>query len=58
MPCVEYIESHLNRVSSDSLSEPEMLNMLGGDGGFQVDVILYMIQRSKLIQRIVPHELI
>ncbi|KAI0123851.1 hypothetical protein BJ170DRAFT_640718 [Xylariales sp. AK1849] len=46
MQCVEYVESHLNKVSSDSLSEPEMLNMLGGGGGFQVDVVFYLIQRS------------
>ncbi|KAH8200241.1 hypothetical protein TruAng_005577 [Truncatella angustata] len=44
MPCVEYVESHLNKVSSDALSEPEMLRLLGGDGGFQVDAVLYMIQ--------------
>ncbi|KAH8668328.1 hypothetical protein BX600DRAFT_253780 [Xylariales sp. PMI_506] len=46
VPCIEYVESHLNRLSSDSLSDTEMLHMLGGDGGFQVDVVLYMIQRS------------
>jgi hypothetical protein len=44
--CVDYVESHLNKVSSDSLSEPEMLNMLGGNGGFQVDLVLYLVHRS------------
>lgn len=51
MPCVEYVESHLDKVSSHALNEPEMLHLLGGDGGFQVDAVLYMIQRSKLIPR-------
>lgn len=44
--CVDYVESHLNKVSSDSLGDPEMLNLLGGDGGFQVDLVLYMVHRS------------
>lgn len=43
VPCVEYVESHLDRVLSDTLSEPDMLNMLGGNGGFQVDAVLYLI---------------
>ncbi|KAK9417121.1 hypothetical protein SUNI508_09139 [Seiridium unicorne] len=46
IPCVEYVESHLNKVSSDALSESEMLNLLGGDGGYQVDVVLYMVDRN------------
>jgi hypothetical protein len=50
MPCVEYVESHLSKVSSDSLSESEMLNLLGGDGGFQVDAVLYLVQRSKFLK--------
>ena len=47
VPCVEYVESHLDRVSSDTLSEPDMLNMLGGGGGFQVDAVLYLISNRK-----------
>ncbi|KAI1144603.1 Septin-domain-containing protein [Hypoxylon sp. FL0543] len=43
MPCVEYVESHLNKLSSDSLTDSDMLNMLGGGGGFQVDVVFYLI---------------
>ncbi|KAK7749259.1 hypothetical protein SLS62_008228 [Diatrype stigma] len=43
IPCVEYVESHFDRVISDTLSEPDMLNMLGGNGGFQVDAVLYLI---------------
>lgn len=47
VPCVDYVESHLSRVSADMLSDSDMLNMLGGDGGFQVDVVLYLVSRSK-----------
>ncbi|KAI1772501.1 Septin-domain-containing protein [Hypoxylon cercidicola] len=46
MPCIEYIESHLNRLASDSLNDSDMLNMLGGDGGFQVDVVFYLISQE------------
>lgn len=43
VPCVEYVESHLARASSNSLSDEEMLHLFGGGGGFQVDAVLYMI---------------
>ncbi|XXG96470.1 polynucleotide adenylyltransferase [Hypoxylon texense] len=46
VPCIEYIESHLNRLASDSLSDSDMLNMLGGDGGFQVDVVFYLVSQE------------
>ena len=49
VPCVEYVESHLDRMSSDTLSEPDMLNMLGGGGGFQVDAVLYLILNRQLL---------
>ncbi|KAI1082189.1 Poly(A) polymerase central domain-containing protein [Whalleya microplaca] len=60
VPCVEYVESHLNRISSDDLNDSDMLNMLGGGGGFQVDVVFYLIsQRMKpadleYIRRLAP----
>ncbi|KAI1344314.1 hypothetical protein F5Y15DRAFT_366177 [Xylariaceae sp. FL0016] len=46
IPCVEYVESQLNKVLSDSLSDSDMLSMLGGDGGCQVDVVLYLISHK------------
>lgn len=49
IPCVEYVESHFDRVFSDTLSEPDMLNMLGGNGGFQVDAVLYLISSRQLL---------
>ncbi|KAI1384703.1 Septin-domain-containing protein [Hypoxylon trugodes] len=60
MPCVEYVESHLTKISSDSLSDSDMLNMLGGDGGFQVDVVFYLISQGlkpvdlEYIRRLAP----
>lgn len=42
-PVVQYVESHLQRVHSNSLGDGDILNMLGGDGGVQVDVVFYMI---------------
>ncbi|OTA95120.1 hypothetical protein M434DRAFT_394012 [Hypoxylon sp. CO27-5] len=46
VPCVEYVESHLNRLYSDSLSDSDMLNILGGGGGFQVDVVFYLVSQK------------
>ncbi|OTB17926.1 hypothetical protein K445DRAFT_315663 [Daldinia sp. EC12] len=60
MSCVEYIESHLDKISSDSLSDSDMLNMLGGNGGFQVDVVFYFISQKmrpvdvEYIRRLTP----
>ncbi|PSR78721.1 Septin-domain-containing protein [Coniella lustricola] len=45
-PVVRYVESHLETVQSNTLSDPELLNMLGGDGGNQVDLVLYLIHNK------------
>ncbi|KAK4197425.1 hypothetical protein QBC40DRAFT_232138 [Triangularia verruculosa] len=42
-PVTEYIQSHLQRISAHSLSDGDVLNMLGGEGGVQVDVVFYMV---------------
>lgn len=42
-PVTQYIEAHLRRMSSNSLSDGDMLNLLGGEGGIQVDVVFYMV---------------
>lgn len=47
MSCIEYVESHLNKMSSDLLSDSDMLNVLGGGGGFQVDAVFYLISQSR-----------
>ncbi|KAI1261198.1 hypothetical protein F5Y18DRAFT_402876 [Xylariaceae sp. FL1019] len=43
MPCVDYVESYLSKVTADELDDSDMMNMLGGGGGSQVDVVLYLI---------------
>lgn len=41
---MNYIESNLRQASSfESLRESDMISMLSGDGGPQVDLVLYMI---------------
>ncbi|KAI1435736.1 hypothetical protein GGR50DRAFT_654569 [Xylaria sp. CBS 124048] len=58
--CVEYVEFQLSKVSSDDLSDSDLINMLGGDGGCQVDVVLYLISRTlkpadlEYIRRLTP----
>lgn len=42
-PVVQYIEDHLQRLSSNSLSDGDLLNLLGGEGGIQVDAVFYMV---------------
>ncbi|KAK4156053.1 hypothetical protein C8A00DRAFT_41430 [Chaetomidium leptoderma] len=42
-PVTQYIESHLQRINSNFLNDGDLLNMLGGEGGVQVDAVLYMV---------------
>ena len=47
-PVVDYVESHFKKTSSfEGLSDSEMVNMLSGNGGSQVDVVLYVISNSR-----------
>lgn len=48
-PVVDYVESQYKRVSSfEGLGESEMVNLLSGNGGPQVDLVLYVILNRKL----------
>lgn len=41
---IDYIEAQFRKISTfNGLSESEMINMLSGNGGAQVDVVLYLI---------------
>lgn len=42
-PVTQYIQAHLDRINSHTLTDADMLNMLGGEGGAQVDVVFYMV---------------
>ena len=42
-PVTDYIEGHLRRMSSNALSDGDTLNLVGGEGGIQVDVVFYMV---------------
>lgn len=46
-PIVRYVESLFELVQANGSSDPDMMNMLGGDGGSQVDAVLYLINGSK-----------
>ncbi|PVH88959.1 hypothetical protein DL98DRAFT_508809 [Cadophora sp. DSE1049] len=46
-PVVDYIESQFKKVTSfEGMSEPEMINLLSGNGGSQVDVVLYVVSNK------------
>lgn len=46
-PIVDYVESQFKKTSAfEDLSEFETINLLSGNGGSQVDVVLYMISSS------------
>lgn len=47
IPVTEYIQAHLDRISSNELGDGDLLNMLGGEGGVQVDVVFYMVTNRK-----------
>lgn len=44
---MQYVESNLHRMSSNNLADGDVLNMLGGDGGVQVDVVFYMVSNRE-----------
>lgn len=45
-PVAQYIEAHLQRIHSNLLSDGDLLNLLGGEGGVQVDAVFYMVSGS------------
>ncbi|KAK5652509.1 hypothetical protein OQA88_10414 [Cercophora sp. LCS_1] len=42
-PVTNYIEGHFRKMSANVLSDGDTLNLVGGEGGVQVDVVFYMI---------------
>ena len=45
-PVVQYLESYVARLCSNSMSDSDLLNLLGGDGGSHVDVVFYIISKG------------
>lgn len=48
IPVIRYVESHFEKVQANTSADPDLLSMLGGDGGNQVDAVLYLVQNSKI----------
>ena len=47
-PILQYIESQMAKNTSfSSMTDGDLLSMLGGDGGFQVDLVLYLILQGR-----------
>ncbi|KAK3296177.1 Septin-domain-containing protein [Chaetomium fimeti] len=42
-PVAQYIEAHLQRINSNFLTDGDLLNLLGGEGGVQVDAVFYLV---------------
>ncbi|KAL0473864.1 Septin domain-containing protein [Neurospora intermedia] len=42
-PVVQFIESQMQRMNVNALNDGDMLNMLGGEGGVQIDVVFYLV---------------
>ncbi|KAH6850394.1 hypothetical protein B0I37DRAFT_113367 [Chaetomium sp. MPI-CAGE-AT-0009] len=42
-PVAQYIEAHLQRINSNFLTDSDLLNLLGGEGGVQVDAVFYLV---------------
>ncbi|KAM7219843.1 hypothetical protein V8F06_004698 [Rhypophila decipiens] len=45
-PVARYVETNLHRMSTNALADGDMLNLLGGEGGVQVDVVFYMVSNK------------
>ncbi len=51
-PVAQYIEAHLQRMSCNVLSDGDTLNLLGGEGGVQVDAVFYLVSNRKYNLRV------
>ena len=52
-PVTQYIEAHLQRMSSNFLTDGDILNLLGGEGGIQVDAVFYLVS-NRMIPKAPP----
>jgi hypothetical protein len=47
-PVAQYIEAHLQRINSNLLSDGDLLNLVGGEGGVQVDAVFYLVSNRTI----------
>ena len=50
---MDYIEGNFKRaLAGDGASDSDMVNLISGNGGSQVDVVLYVLHQSKYLWKI------
>jgi len=48
VPVVDYVESQLQKAASvQDMSDGDMVSMLSGNGGTQVDLVFYLFSQSE-----------
>jgi hypothetical protein len=57
-PVAQYIEAHLQRIDSNSLSDGDLLNLLGGEGGVQVDAVFYLVSNRMHVPSVAPNRIL
>lgn len=51
-PVIDYIQLQYERTASAGLSDGELISMLSGGGGSQIDAVFYVINKSEsLLQK-------
>jgi len=55
---VQYVESYLQRLCSNSLGDSDLLSLVGGEGGSHVDVVFYVVSDCKQNYLYMPFELL
>lgn len=50
-PVMDYIQSQYERTVSADLSDGELISMLSGGGGSQIDAVLYVVNKSEFSSR-------
>lgn len=46
---MDYIQSQYERTVSADLSDGELISMLSGGGGYQIDAVFYVVNKSELL---------
>lgn len=46
-PVLQYLETHLEKSSKMNMTDGELITMMSGSGGSQVDVVFYLVDQSQ-----------